>query len=58
MVMTLDGYCRIRYGLRDDEAPTKAQRNTVSRMCRQGTLPAFKSGKRWFIKDGRFDDGK
>lgn len=50
MVMNLDEYCRLRYGLRDDEKPTKSQRNTVSEMCRHGVLDAFKSGRRWLIR--------
>jgi len=51
MVVTLDQYCQMRYGL-GDARPTKAQRNTVSKMCRDGALrkQAFKSGKRWLIR--------
>ena len=56
MVITLDQYCRIRYGLGSGETPTKAQRNTVSKMCRDKVVPAFKSGRRWFINDERFTD--
>ena len=48
MVVNLDAYCAIRYGL--EGPPTKAQRNTVSKMCRDGKLDAYKSGKRWFIR--------
>ena len=51
-VVNVDDYCRIRYGLREGAAPTKAQRNTVSWMCRNGTLDAFKSGRRWLIRLG------
>ena len=56
VVMTLDQYCRMRYGLSDGEKPTKSQRNTVAAMCREGSLmrQAFKSGRRWLINDGRF----
>ena len=50
MVMNLDAYCRLRYGLQANEKPTKSQRNTVSEMCRRGVLDAFKSGRCWFIK--------
>ena len=49
VVVNVDAYCEIRYGLAGVE-PTKAQRNTVSKMCRDGTLDAFKSGKRWLIR--------
>lgn len=52
-VMTVDQYCAIRYGLADGQKPTKAQRNTVATMCRNGTVEAFKSGKRWIIKERR-----
>ena len=55
MIMTIDQYCRVRYGLEKGEKPTKSQRNTVSCMCREGrVLGAFKSGRRWLINDGRF----
>ena len=50
MVMNLDTYCRLIYGLQPGEKPTKSQRNTVSEMCRRGTLDAFKSGRRWLIR--------
>ena len=53
MLLNVDEYCDVRYGLRG-KRPTKAQRNTVSQMCRTGTLNAFKSGKRWLI---RLEDG-
>jgi len=53
MVMNLDQYCRVRYGLEKDEKPTKSQRNTVSRMCRDGTLDAVKSGRKWIINERR-----
>lgn len=54
MVMTLDQYCQMRYGL-GDKRPTKAQRNTVSQMCRDGRVKAFKSGRRWLVDEGRID---
>ena len=58
MLVNVDTYCDIRYGLRGSP-PTKAQRNTVSAMCRNGTLEASKSGKRWIIKIGGEDgDGE
>ena len=51
MILTVDGYCRIRYRgkLGADGNPTKAQLNTVADMCRKGILPAFKAGKVWLI---------
>ena len=58
MVLTLDQYCRMRYGLASDATPTKAQRNTVSQMFREGRVKgAFKSGRRWLV-DERGIDGK
>ncbi len=42
-------FCAIYYGLGDDDEPTKAQRNSVARMCRNGTIPALRIGKRWFV---------
>lgn len=50
VLLNVDAYCRIRYGLEEGAVPTKAQRNTVSQMCRLGTLDAFKSGHRWLIR--------
>ena len=49
-ILNLDAYCRLRYGLADNEKPTKSQRNTVSEMCRRGVLDAFKSGRCWLIR--------
>ncbi len=50
MIVSLDAYCRLVYGLPDGAKPSKSQRNTVSEMCRKGTLDAFKSGRRWLIR--------
>lgn len=50
MIVSLDAYCRLVYGLPDGAKPSKSQRNTVSEMCRRGTLDAFKSGRRWLIR--------
>ena len=50
MLINLNDYCRLRYGLAKAQQPTKAQRNAVSEMCRTGTLDAFKSGNRWIIR--------
>ena len=57
MAMKLDEYCRIYYELKDGEKPTKSQRNSVSRMCREKRLDAVKSGNRWFIKEKELEDG-
>lgn len=55
VVMTLDQYCQMRYGL-GDSMPTKAQRNTVSQMFREGRVKgAFKSGRRWLVDERRID---
>jgi len=40
-------FCRWKYGL--DGEPSKSQKNTVSQMCRDGTLPAVKVGAKWRI---------
>ena len=48
----------------ETEEPTKAQINVVTRMCRNGTLPAMKIGKEWRIdtaeimRGARNEDGK
>lgn len=50
-LLTVEQFCTFRY--RDklvDGKPTKAQRNTVTQMCRDGKFKrAFKLGKNWFI---------
>jgi len=50
-IVTVEQFCLFRY--RDklvDGKPTKAQRNTVAKMCRDGKFKhAFKLGKTWFI---------
>lgn len=43
---TVKRFCRWKY---ETEEPTKAQLNVVSRMCKDGTLPAVKVGKEWRI---------
>ena len=54
--MTLDDFCKLRYGRADpDYRPTKSHRDTVSWMCRNKTLPAWKVGRRWEIDDGVFE---
>ena len=39
-------FCKWKY---DTEEPTKAQRNSVMKMCRNGVLPAVKVGREWRI---------
>lgn len=46
---TIKRFCRWRYDLPDDAEPTKAQENTVSQMCRDGTLPAKKVFGQWRV---------
>lgn len=52
MTLTIDDYCELVYGKRwdADAKCRKSKRNTVSRMCREGTLKARKAGKRWLIE--------
>lgn len=49
--MTVDQVCAVFYGNAwdKDERSRKSKRNTVSRMCRDGTLNARKSGRKWII---------
>lgn len=51
-LMSVDAYCEIRYGpdFRKSKESVKSKRDTVSKMCREGTLDAFKSGSRWLIR--------
>ena len=56
--MTIDEFCSTVYGPGWDSEPEKkkSKRDTVSRMCRDGVLDAFKVGRRWLIRlegDGR-----
>ena len=52
MVYSVDAYCELVYGpaFRASEKSIKSKRDTVSRMCRDGVLDAFKSGRRWLIR--------
>lgn len=49
--MTVDQVCAVLYGNAwdKDEKSRKSKRNTVSRMCRDGTLYARKAGRKWVI---------
>ena len=50
--MNVDDYCELRYGkeFRSSDKSVKSKRDTVSKMCRDGVLDAFKSGNRWLIR--------
>lgn len=50
-------FCKWRYELPDGAEPTKGQLNSVTRMCREGTLPAVKVGKQWRIDTGKIIEG-
>lgn len=51
-LVTIDAFCRITYGSEFEKSPQsiKSKRDTVSRMCRDGVLDAFKVGRRWLIR--------
>jgi len=50
--MTIDTYCALVYGPQWDESEKsrKSKRDTVSKMCRDGSLKCRKAGKRWLIE--------
>ena len=50
--VTIDRYCTLIYGADFAKSPEsiKSKRDTVSRMCRDGVLDAFKVGRRWLIR--------
>lgn len=52
VLVNVDTYCSIAYGDGWDstEKSKKSKRNTVSEMCRKGSLKARKHGKRWLIR--------
>ena len=54
---TIKRFCRWRYELPDGEEPTKGQINTVSKMCREGVLPAVRVGNQWRIDTKRIMEG-
>lgn len=49
-ILTVDAYIELVYGKQATARELKSKRDTVSRMCRDGTLRAFKSGRRWLIR--------
>ena len=50
--MTVDAYCDLIYGStwKESKKSKKSKQNTVSKMCREGSLDAEKSGRRWLIR--------
>ena len=50
--MSVDAFCAMVYGPGWDatKESKKSKRDTVSRMCRDGTVEARKAGRRWLIK--------
>lgn len=50
--MTVDAFCAMVYGPNWDatDKSRKSKRDTVSRMCRDGTVEARKVGRRWLIE--------
>lgn len=54
---TIKRFCRWRYELPDGAEPTKGQINTVSKMCREGVLPAVRVGNQWRIDTKRIMEG-
>lgn len=54
-LMTVKKFCRTYYEIGDSEEPTKTQQNAVARMCRDGSIPAQKLGKKWFVKVGELE---
>ena len=47
-IYNVEQMAKAMYGL--DGEPTKAQRNTVAKLCRSGQLDAVKAGRRWLIR--------
>ena len=46
---TVRRFCRWKYNLPDGTEPKKSQVNTVSKLCRDGKLPAVKLCGEWRI---------
>lgn len=42
-------FCRWFYELPEGVEPSKSQVNMIGRKCANGTLPAVKIGKKWFV---------
>ena len=53
--MTLETYSETVYGTRK---PTRSQRNSLARMCREGWLKnhSKKNGRKWLIRKEVLDD--
>lgn len=50
-------FARWRYELPDFVEPTKSQMNAVTKMCRDGVLPALKVGRQWRIDTRKILEG-
>ena len=51
---TVKRFCKWKY---DTDEPTKAQLNTVYKMCAKKKLPALKCGREWRIDIEKFLEG-
>lgn len=54
---TIKRFARWRYELPDGAEPTKDQINTVTKMCREGAVPAVKVGTQWRIDTRKILEG-
>lgn len=54
---TIRRFARWLYELPDGAEPTKGQLNTVTKMCREGLVPAVKVGRQWRIDTGKILEG-
>lgn len=54
---TIRHFARWRYDLPESKEPTKGQLNTVTKMCRDGTVPAVKVGTQWRIDTRKILEG-
>ena len=50
--ITVEEFCRLYYRdrLAECDKPTKSMRDSVSRMCRNGTVDSRKVGGKWFVR--------
>jgi hypothetical protein len=46
-VVNVETLASMVYGV---DEPSKAQRNGVAKLCREGRVPAVKVGRRWLIR--------
>ena len=54
---TIKRFARWRYELPDGAESTKGQLNTVTKMCREGIVPAVKVGTQWRIDTRKILEG-